>query len=66
MNDRKKYNEISLPENEDFYSHLYMKNITDADYRHAKRVSKDIKVRNVGWYLDLHVQSDTLLLDDLF
>ena len=27
----------SLPEKEDFYSHLNMKDITDADYRHGKK-----------------------------
>ena len=37
MADRKKFNEISLPEQEDFYSHLNMKDITDADYTHEKK-----------------------------
>ena len=31
-----KLNETSLPEKEDFYSHLNMEAITDADYAHAK------------------------------
>ena len=31
-------NEASLPVKEDFYSHLNMENITDANYAHAKRV----------------------------
>ena len=45
MDDWKKFNETSLPEKEDFYSHLNMEDITDADYAHAKRVCKksDIK-----------------------
>ena len=33
--DWKKLNETSLPEKEDFYSHLNMEDITDADYAHA-------------------------------
>ena len=41
MDDWKKINKTSLPEKEDFYSHLNMEDITDADYAHAKRVSKD-------------------------
>ena len=45
----------------DFYSHLNMENITDADYGHAKRDCKDFEI-NLGEYHDLHVQSDTLLL----
>ena len=38
MDDWEKLNKISLPEREDFYSHLNM-DITDADYMHAKKVS---------------------------
>ena len=36
MNDWEKFNETSLPEKEDFYSHLNMEDITDTDYAHAK------------------------------
>ena len=39
-----------------------MENITDVDYRHAKRVFKNINNKNLGDYHDLYVQSDTLLL----
>ena len=35
----KKFNETLLPEKEDFYSHLNI-DITDADYTHAKGISK--------------------------
>ena len=43
-----------------------MKYITDTNYVHAKRICKDFKIRNLGDYHDLHVQSDTLLLADVF
>ena len=46
MDDCEKFNEISLPEKEDFYSHLNMEDITDADYKHA-RVCKDFKIKNL-------------------
>ena len=36
MDDWEKLNKISLPERDDFYSHLNM-DITDADYTHAKK-----------------------------
>ena len=36
MADWEKFNETSLPEKEDFYSHLNMEDITYADYTHAK------------------------------
>ena len=54
-----------MPEKEDFYSHLNMKNITDADYAHAKKVCKDFEIKYLGEYHDLYVQSHTLLLADL-
>ena len=46
MDDWKKFNQISLPENEDFYSQLNMEDITDADYVHAKRVRKEFEMKN--------------------
>ena len=36
MDNWENFNETSLPETEDFYSHLNMEDITDADYAHAK------------------------------
>ena len=33
---------------------------------HAKRVYKDFKIKNFGEYHDLYVESDTLLLGDIF
>ena len=41
MDDWEKFNETSLPEKENFYSHLNLEDITDADYAHTKRVCKD-------------------------
>ena len=43
-----------------------MEDITDADYVHAKRVSKDFEIKHLAEYCDLYVQSDTLLLADVF
>ena len=43
-----------------------MEDITDADYTHANRFFKDLKIKNLGEYHDLHVQSNTLLLVDAF
>ena len=65
MDDCEKSNETSLPEKEDFYSHLSMEDITDADYAHPKRVCKDFEIKNLGEYHDLYVQSNTLLLADV-
>ena len=38
MDDCEKFNETSLPEKDNFYIHLNMEDITDADYTQAKRV----------------------------
>ena len=43
-----------------------MEDITDVDHRHAKRVFKSLNNKNLGYYHDLYVQSDTLLLADVF
>ena len=43
IDDWKKFNATSLPEKEDFYSHLNMEDITDADYAHANRVCKNFE-----------------------
>ena len=49
-----------------FYSCLNMEDITDIDYKHAKRVFREFKINNLGDYHDLHAKSDTLLLADIF
>ena len=53
-------------EKEDFYSNLNMEETKDSDYMHGKRVCKDFEVKNLGKYHDLYLESDTLLLADVF
>ena len=43
-----------------------MEDITDADYAYAKRVCKNFEIKNLGEYHNLYVQSNTLLLADVF
>ena len=66
MDEWEKINKTSLPEKEDFYSHLNMEDIIAADYMQAKRVCKDFEIKNLGEYHDLYLHSDTLLLADVF
>ena len=66
MDSWEKFDETSLPDKEAFYSSLNMDDITDVDHRHAKRVFKSLNNKNLGDYHDLYVQSDTLLLADVF
>ena len=60
------FDETLLPDKEAFYRNLNMENITDVDHRHSKRVFKSLNNKNLGEYHDLYVQSDTLLLADVF
>ena len=46
MDDWEKFNDISIPEKQNFYSHLNIQDITDAGYAHAKRVCKVFKITN--------------------
>ena len=66
MDNWERFNETSLPDKEFFYSSLNMENIEDIDYRHGNNVFKKFKLKNLGEYHDLYVQSDTLLLAGVF
>ena len=66
MDNWERFDETSLPNKETFYSSLNMGNIDDIDYRHGNNVFKKFKLKNLGEYHDLYVQSDTLLLADVF
>ena len=45
MGDWEKLNETSSSEKKDFYRHLNIEDITDADYMHPKRVFKDFEIK---------------------
>ena len=66
MDNWEKFDETSLPNKESFYSSLNMENIDDIGYRHGNNVFKRFRLKNLGEYHDLYVQSDTLLLADVF
>ena len=66
MDSRERFTETSLSDKEAFYSSLNMEDITDVDHRHAKRVFKSLNNKSLADYHDLYVQSDTLLLADVF
>ena len=52
--------------NEGIYSYLNKENFSDAQYTHAKIVSKDFRIKNLGEFHDFYAQNDTLLLADVF
>ena len=45
---------------------MHLEDITDKDYTHAQKVFKELKLKSLGNYHDLYVQSETLLLADVF
>ena len=40
---------------------MYLEDINDEDYTRAQKIFKELKLKNLGDYHDLYVQSDTLL-----
>ena len=66
MDSWQRFDQISLPDKEAFYSNLNMEGITDVGYRHGKTVFEYLINKNLGDYHDLYIQSDTLLLADVF
>ena len=66
MDSWKRFKEESLPDKESFYSELNKEGITDEEYAHAQKVWNTFNIKNLGEYHDLYVQSDTLLLADVF
>ena len=66
MDSWEKFDETALPPKEDFYSNLNLEDISDEDYAHAQKVWDVFEINNLGEYHDLYVQSDTLLLADVY
>ena len=66
MDNCEKFHETSLHEKEDFYSHLNIEDITGGDYAHTETVCKNFEIKSLIEHHDLYVQSNTLLLVDVF
>ena len=66
MDDWDRFNEEKLPNKSDFHSSLNMQDIAEIDYRHALKEFNEFNIKNLGKYHDLYVQSDTILLADVF
>ena len=66
MDSWKKFHETTIPPKEAFYSTLNLESISDEGYAYVKKVWNVLETKNRGAYHDLYVQSDSLLLADVF
>ena len=66
MDNWRKFDKTTLPPKEDFYSNLNLENMSNEDYAHTQKVWEVFEIKNRGEYHDLYVQSDTLLVADVF
>ena len=61
-----RFNETENPPFEKHYCKLNLSNITKEDYVHSQNVWKVFEIKDVGEYHNLYVQTDVLLLTDVF
>ncbi|GBB96028.1 hypothetical protein RclHR1_26690001 [Rhizophagus clarus] len=61
-----KFDRTSLPPRKDFYLLLSQQNISKEDYEHAQKVWQTFEMKSFGEYHDLYLETDVLLLADVF
>ena len=66
MDSWERFDENKIPPKEAFYSELNLEDISDEDYAHVQKVWDVFEIKHRSEYHDLYVQSDTLLLADVF
>jgi hypothetical protein len=66
MDDESKFDMTHLPPIDSFYSSLTKETISREDYEHAQTVFHEFCHENMGDYHDLYLQTDVLLLCDVF
>ena len=65
MDSFEKFNQMELPNKDQFYSILNDQHITDDEYDHANKVCNTFMIKTIGEYHDLYLVSDMLLLTDV-
>ena len=66
MDSFSRFDEQQLPHKEAFYSDLSKENIKEEDYLFAQNLWKTFDLKNLGELHDLYMESDVVLLADVF
>ncbi len=66
IDDHRNLNYPGLPPKEHFYSKVKLEDISDKDYEHAQNVYNEFKCKDFGDYHWLYLETDVLLLADVF
>jgi hypothetical protein len=66
MNSFDKFKETELPPKSKFYNRLTQKHISSEDYSFVQKLWTTFRLDNLGELHDLYVETDTLLLADVF
>ena len=61
-----KFQETQLPPKKAFFNDLSNKDISDKDYSFVQKLWRTFQLKNLGELHDLYVETDTLLLADVF
>ena len=66
MNSFKIFSEEKLPDKSKFFSSLKDNGVNEKEYERAVNVWKLFKIKNLGQYHDFYLETDVLLLCDVF
>ncbi|CAB4015988.1 Gastrula zinc finger, partial [Paramuricea clavata] len=66
LDDISKLNTEGLPSKDKFYSSLYESEVKEEDYQRAQKVWDHFKMKTMRDYHDLYLETDVLLLADVF
>ena len=66
LDDISKLNTEGLPSRDKFYSSLYESEVKEEDYQRAQKVWEHFKMKTMRDYHDLYLETDVLLLADVF
>ena len=61
-----RFSEDKLPDRKPFYKSLKNKFYSEKDYLHAVKTWNNFEMKSMGYYHDLYLKTDMLLLADVF